>query len=215
MMSDTDLQAEPVSLSTKDEIRRVTVELLLRYGYQGLRFRDIAETLGTTRANIHHHYGNKMNLCEEVVSDYVAETLENWAANWTGPGTLAQKVEGMMEANRARYLTFNPTGHTANPWSLIGRMRLERDILGPRARQALVRFSATLERLVLDGVTRAIEAGELSQDAPREAITLQLVAVADSAGFITQDGGDFRRLEQLYRSINLIVHRAYGMETPP
>jgi len=196
--------------STKEEIKRVTVGLLLRHGYQGLRFRDIADTLHITRANIHHHYGSKLNLCEEVIADYVKATLSNWSANWMGPGTLAEKIEGMMEANRARYLAFNRGGNTANPWSLIGRMRLERDIIGPRARQALIDFGVTLDRLVLHGVSQAIEKGELSRDAPRDAIALQLVAVADSAGFITQDGGDFRRLEQLYRSISLIVHQAYG-----
>ncbi|MCV0394329.1 MAG: TetR/AcrR family transcriptional regulator [Rhizobiaceae bacterium] len=211
MASEVEVRAEMLGPSTKDEIKRVTVGLLLRHGYQGLRFRDIADMLGITRANIHHHYGNKQNLCEEVIAGYVEATLTNWAANWTGPGTLAEKIEGMMEANRARYLAFNPTGRTANPWSLIGRMRLERDLIGPRARQALIDFGVTLDRLVLHGVSQAIEKGELSPNAPREAIALQLVAVADSAGFITQDGGDFRRLEQLYRSISLIVHHAYGV----
>lgn len=196
--------------STREEIKPVTVALLLRHGYQGLRFRDIAEALGTTRANIHHHYGNKLNLCEEVVVEYVEETLTNWTANWMGQGTLADKIEGMMEANRARYMVYNPTGETANQWSLIGRMRLERDSIGPRARQALVDFGVQLEQMVLHGVSEAIAAGELCEDAPREDIALQIVAVADSAGFITQDGGNFRRLERLYRSITRIVHDAYG-----
>lgn len=194
----------------RDEVKRVAIELLLRHGYQGLRFRDIADRLGTSRANIHHHFGNKLNLCEEVIIDYVSSTLESWEANWCGPKTLEAKIEGMMEANRARYLEFNPTGHTAHPWSLIGRMRLERETISPRARQALVDFGVTLDRLVLTGVSQAIKTGELVPDAPREAIALQLVAVADSAGFITQDGGDFRRLEKLYRSISFIVREAYG-----
>jgi len=194
----------------KDEIRRATVVLLLRHGYQGLRFRDMAEMLDTTRANIHHHYGNKLNLCEEVIVEYVEKTLEVWSENWLSDRTLAQKIDGMMESNRQRYLTYNPTGKTAHPWSLIGRMRLERDLIGPRARQALTDFGITLEGLVKDGIGRAIAAGELSEAAPRDDIALQLVAIADSAGPITQDGGDFSRLEQLYRSVNRIVHHAYG-----
>ncbi|WP_375572681.1 TetR/AcrR family transcriptional regulator [Seohaeicola saemankumensis] len=206
----TKVQAASTEHNMRDEVKRITVELLLRYGYQGLRFRDIAETLGTTRANIHHHFGNKMNLCEEVILDYVEQTLSSWEKNWCSDKTLEAKIEGMMEANRARYLAFNPTAKTANPWSLIGRMRLERETIGPRARQALVDFGSTLDRLVLTGVSQAIETGELVKDAPINAIALQLVAVADSAGFITQDGGDFSRLEQLYRSISLIVHKAYG-----
>ena len=209
----TQEQATVTEPNMRDEVKRITVELLLRYGYQGVRVRDIAETLGTTRANIHHHFGNKQNLCEEVIVGYVEQTLSSWEKNWCSDKTLKAKIEGMMEANRARYLAFNPTGKTANPWSLIGRMRLERETIGPSARQALVDFGTTLDRLVLTGVSRAIEAGELAEDAPLHAIALQLVAVADSAGFITQDGGDFSRLEQLYRSISLIVHKAYGRQS--
>lgn len=199
----------------KDEIRRVTVELLLRHGYQGLRFRDIAEKLNTTRANIHHHYGNKLNLCEEVIVEYVDKTLEAWAENWTSDKSFAEKINGMMESNLQRYLLYNPTAKTANPWSLIGRMRLERDQIGPRARQSLVDFGITLDRLVMGGIDQAITNGELSEDAPRSDIALQLVAIADSAGPITQDGGDFRRLEQLYQSFSRIVHHAYGRKPRP
>ncbi len=194
----------------KDEIKHVTIALLLRHGYQGLRFRDIAEQLGVTRANIHHHYGNKLNLCEEVIVEYVDRTLEAWTANWTGDSTLFAKVEGMMESNRKRYLQFHPTSRTAHPWSLIGRMRLESNVIGPRAREALANFASELNRLVIAGVEQAVVNGELSADAPRADIALQLVAIADSAGWITQDGGDFSRLEQLYRSVIRIVDNAYG-----
>ncbi len=172
----------------KDEIKHVTIALLLRHGYQGLRFRDIAEQLGVTRANIHHHYGNKLNLCEEVIVEYVDRTLEAWTANWTGDSTLFEKVEGMMESNRKRYLQFNPTGRTAHPWSLIGRMRLESNVIGPRAREALANFASELNRLVIAGVEQAVVNGELSADAPRADIALQLVAIADSAGWIMESG---------------------------
>ncbi len=194
----------------KEEIKTVSRELLLRHGYQGFRFRDVAEMLNTTRANIHHHYGNKLNLCEEVVVEYVEQTLENWATNWHSSKSFAEKIEGMMESNRQRYLRYNPTGKTANPWSLIGRMRLERDLIGPRARQALSDFGVSLDRMVVAGIEQAVRNGELSDAIPRSDIALQLVAIADSAGPITQDGGSFDRLEQLYLSFSRIVHHAYG-----
>jgi TetR/AcrR family transcriptional regulator, transcriptional repressor for nem operon len=118
----------------------------------------------------------------------------------------------MMESNRQRYLRFNPSGKTAHPWSLIGRMRLERDEIGPRARQALADFGRTLENLIIAAIGQAVAKGELSPTIPREDVALQLVAIADSAGPITQDGGNFGRLEQLYRSFANIVHHAYGVE---
>lgn len=198
----------------KDEIKTVSIELLLRHGFQGFRFRDVADQLGTTRANIHHHYGNKLNLCEEVIVDYVEQTLLNWESNWLSDMSFAEKIEGMMESNRQRYLRYNPSGTTANPWSLIGRMRLERDLIGARASQALVDFGITLDNLVKAGIDKAVAAGELTDDIPRDDIALQLVAIANSAGPITQDGGNFDRLEQLYRSFSRIVHHAYGTKPP-
>lgn len=194
----------------KDEIKSVSLELLLRHGFQGFRFRDVAELLNTTRANIHHHYGNKLNLCDEVIVDYVAETLANWETNWRSEKSFAEKIEGMMESNRQRYLRYNPTGKTANPWSLIGRMRLEGDVIGPRASAALADFGVRLDNLIKAGIDQAVATGELSKDIPRDDIALQLVAIANSAGPITQDGGNFDRLQQLYRSFNRIVHHAYG-----
>ncbi|HEV2555649.1 MAG TPA: TetR/AcrR family transcriptional regulator [Bosea sp. (in: a-proteobacteria)] len=194
----------------KDEIKSISLELLLRHGFQGFRFRDVAEMLNTTRANIHHHYGNKLNLCEEVIVDYVAETLANWETNWRSGKSFADKIEAMMESNRQRYLRCNPTGKTANPWSLIGRMRLEGDVIGPRASAALADFGVRLDNLIKAGIDQAIAAGELSKEIPRDDIALQLVAIANSAGPITQDGGNFDRLQQLYRSFNRIVHHAYG-----
>jgi len=196
----------------KERIKEIAVELLVRHGYQGFRFRDLADRLGTTRANIHYYYGSKANLAEEVIVDYVRETLADWEKNWKSNKTFAEKVRGMMESNRQRYLRFNPTGTTAHPWSLIGRMRMERDVIGPRAREVLVEFGVVLENLVISGIRDAIKAGELSPEIPIRDVALQLVAIANSAGPITQDGGSFDRLEQLYLSFTRIVEHAYGQK---
>jgi AcrR family transcriptional regulator len=195
----------------KDDIKRVATELLIRHGYQGFRFRDVADALGITRANVHHHYGNKLNLTEEVVVVYVYETLAAWEVNWTEDKSFAEKIGGMMESNRRRYLYYNPTAKTANPWSLIGRMRMDRALIGPQAQEALKDFAIKLNRLVVNGIEMAVAKGEFSPDIPHEDIALQLVAIADSAGPIVQDGGDFRKLEQLYSSFSRIVYHAYGL----
>lgn len=152
--------------SMKDDIKRVATELLIKDGYQGFRFRDVADTLGVTRANVHHHFGTKMNLTEEVVTGYITETLEIWRENWGGDKSFADKIAGMMESNRRRYLRYNPDGATANPWSLIGRMRLERNIIGPRAQAALQTFATELEAMVIAGIEQAVRNGEFSQTFP-------------------------------------------------
>lgn len=196
--------------SMRDQIKEISTELLIRNGYQGFRFRDVADHLKITRANVHYYYGNKENLCEEVVVDYVAQTLASWEANWKSDKNFEQKIHGMMESNRQRYSRYNPTGSTAYPWSLIGRMRLERDVISAKARKALADFGIVLENLVVEGIERAVSASELSDAIPKHDIALQLVAIANSAGPITQDGGSFDRLEQLYRSFANIVLHAYG-----
>lgn len=194
----------------RDKIRSIATELLIRNGFQGLRFRDIADRLGTTRANIHYYYGNKLNLADEVIVDYVQQTLTNWEGIWRSDRLFQEKILGMMESNRQRYLRYNPSSKTGNPWSLIGRMRLERDMIGENAREALCDFGARLENLVIGGIDAAVAKGELSDDIPRSDIALQLVAIANSAGPITQDGGNFDRLEQLYRSFGRVIQHAYS-----
>jgi TetR/AcrR family transcriptional regulator, transcriptional repressor for nem operon len=194
----------------RDDIREISVELLIKHGYQGFRFRDVADHLKMTRANIHYYYGNKQKLCEEVVVDYVGGTLAAWEANWNSDKSFEQKIRGMMESNRQRYLRYNPTGQTGHPWSLIGRMRLERDLVGPKVRDALAAFGTGIHRLIVAAIDQAVARGELSADAPKDDIALQLAAIANSADPITQDTGSFDSLEQLYLSFGRVILHAYG-----
>ena len=45
---------------------------------------------------------------------------------------------------------------------------------------------------------------------PVDDVALQLVSIANSAGPITQDAGDFDRLEQLYAAFTRILIGAFG-----
>lgn len=200
------------NISMRNEIKAVTTELLIRNGYQGFRFKNVAENLGTTRANIHYYFGNKAKLCEEVIIDYVTETMKKWTENWKSQKRFSEKIVGMMESNRQRYLQYNPTGKTAHPWSLIGRMRMERDVISPAAQAALTEFGVNLHKLIISGVEMAVKNKEYHKSIPKEDVVLQLVAIANSAGPITQDGGSFDRLEQLYLSFAHIIEDAYGLK---
>jgi len=196
----------------RERIKTLTVELLVRHGCRGLRFADIADALGTTRATVHYHFGNKERLIEEVVEDYVAGTLERFRLTWESAGpTLAERIQGTIAFNRERYERFNrAAGGGGRPWSLIARMRLERDLLSPSARRALDRFGIELDAMVMAAVAAAKEAGELTAEAPVEDIARQLVAIANSSGSITVDAGTFDVLEHLYLGFARIVEHAYG-----
>jgi AcrR family transcriptional regulator len=195
----------------RDQIKQKSTEMLIRYGYRGLRFQQIADALGITRSNIHYHFGSKHALAEEVVLDYTTVTLTMFEAVWDAPDTSFQtKITQTKDLNLRRYLAFNPEGVSGNPWSLIARMRAEREVLSQRSRTALTDFGKGLERCMTRGVRMAIERGELRADAPVADIVLQLVSIANSAGPITQDADGFERLEHLYMAVARIVQHAYG-----
>ena len=196
----------------RESIKAVAAELLVRHGYRGLRFGDIAARLGTTRANIHYHFGTKQKLVEEVVDDYLGETLARFGAIWTAEdASFADKIRGTMEFNRERFGRFNPDpGDGGKPWSLIARMRLERDLLTERTNAGLRDFGVELDSMITGAIELAKRRGELVPEAPARDVALQLAGIAHSAGSITQDSGGFDALEQLYLGFARIVTHAYG-----
>jgi AcrR family transcriptional regulator len=189
--------------------------MLIRHGYLGLRFQQIADALEITRGNVHYHFGNKRSIADEVIADYIAETLGVFQKIWLDPDlTLGEKINGTMLSNRRRYLRFNPTGKTVHAWSLIARMRLERDILSAPAKKTLNNFVLQLDELMTGGVRLAIKNGELREDAPVEQIAFQIVTICNSSDPITRDAGSFDRLVQLYSGFYDIITDAYGMGGP-
>jgi len=54
-------------------IMEIARELSVLHGFEGFSFGDIAEAVPTTRANIHHHYGTKQRLMDELIDGFVAD----------------------------------------------------------------------------------------------------------------------------------------------
>ncbi len=94
----------------RDQIKSLAFDLPIRHGLRGVSFGDLAETLGTARANIHYHVGSKQKLVEEVLAGYVDDTLSDMRAvlgrdDWT----LVEKIEATLEISR------RPTPNTTTP----------------------------------------------------------------------------------------------------
>jgi AcrR family transcriptional regulator len=199
----------------RDRIKAQALDLLIQHGYRGVSFGDIAERLDTTRANIHYHFGNKQTLVEEVLEDYVRDTLAALKEIWTTPGvSLIARIEAMVEYSRRRHAKYNPPGHQGRPWSLIARMRQDSDALTEKGRAALQRFGRELTASIVAAIEDAKRRGEFAPSLPVEDVALQLVSIANSAGPITQDAGSFDRLEQLYMAFARIITHGYGAERP-
>ena len=86
----------------------------------------------------------------------------------------------------------------------------QRSPLTPKGRAALERFAQQLDAKRHRRGPRRARPGEFIEFMPVEDVALQLVSIANSAGPITQDAGDFDRLEQLYLAFGRIVQHAYG-----
>lgn len=194
----------------RDKIKAAAVELLIKNGYRGLRFADIAQKLDITRANIHYHFGTKSALVLEVITEYVARTSQKMADVWCSDVPYDDKVIATMELNRKQYRLFNKSDDEGGaPWSLISRMRLESDQIGAEGRASMVSFSRAIERYVADAIATAQDKGEIARDAPVDDIAVQIVSIIESAGPITQDAGSFARLEHLYMAHMRVITHAY------
>lgn len=204
--------SDPVrSGSMRDAIKIVATELLIRHGYHGTSFRNIADQLDTTTTNIHYHFGNKEKLVEEVLRDYVNSTVARHQDIWLNPETtLHQKLMQIAEFNYQRYKAFNKDRSGSRPWSLIGRLRLDGEILGADAREYLSFFTVRVHDSITVAVKNAHRRGELRPDAPLDDISFLLVNIVNSSSVFTQDAGSFERLEQFFEAFSRVVLSAYA-----
>lgn len=204
------------STDTRENIKKVATELLIKDGLYHTSFRDIADRLAMTTTNIHYHFGNKQQLVEEVVRDYVDSTIARHSEIWLSEErSLVEKMQGAVAFNRERYNRFNKGGKQGRAWSLIGRLRLEGDTLSKEARQALVSFSDALHAMIVDAVEDARRRGELRPDTPVEDIAFLLANMVNSSSVFTQDAGSFERLELYFEVFSRIVLSTFMLEEPP
>jgi len=198
-------------LSMRDNIKKVATELLIRHGYHGTSFRNIADRLDITTTNIHYHFGNKEKLVEEVVRDYVTSTCAKHKEIWENPGrSLPQKLMDVAAFNQTRYKAFNRGRKSGQPWSLIGRLRLEGEVLSAGARESLASFTDNVHASVRIAVQIAYDRGELVADAPLDDIAFLLVNIVNSSSVFTQDAGNFERLEQFFEAFSRVMLSAYA-----
>jgi TetR/AcrR family transcriptional repressor of nem operon len=210
------VERESVAERMQSKIKRAATELLIKHGYRGLRFGDIATRLGTTRANIHYHFGTKQRLVEEVIDDYLRDTLNRYRPIWLDErASFQDKIQATIEFHLRRYRRFNRRADRGRPWSLIARMRLERDVLSPRTNAALHAFGAEVDGYVVRGIEMAKATGELGPEAPVRDIALQISSFINTAAAITRDAGGFGNLEQLYLAFGRIISHAYGRKSKP
>lgn len=201
----------PQSKNTREAIKKLATTALIKNGYLGTNFRELASRLGITTTNIHYHFGSKQRLIDEVIHDYVVDAVRRQAEVWLAPDlTLRQKIMRVAEMNQQRYQRFNKGARSNRPWSLIGRMRLESSLLSATASADLASFAQELNLQIDSAVAEAIERGELRPDTPRETVAFVLLNVVNSSSVFSHDAGGFKQLAHLFETISDLIFSAFG-----
>lgn len=211
MSADLSKSAPAARSDMRQSIKQVAGRLLTLNGFNGTSFRDIAMELGITTTNIHYHFGNKHGLVDEVVADYVAEVEARHRAIWLDPErTLAEKLRQLVEYNWERYQQVNKGRDGGNTWSLIGRLRLENQVLSDKARASLSSFTSTLHELIRSAVDDAWRRGELREDTPRQDLAFLILNIVNSSSVFTHGTGGFDRLELFFDAFSRVMLSAYA-----
>lgn len=196
----------------RDRIKEVATELLILHGYNGMSFRDIAIRLEVTTTNLHYHFGTKQGLVEEVVKDYVADAQARHLKIWLDQvDTLEDKLRKVVLYNHERYQRFNKKkGGIERSWSLIGRLRLESEVLSDDARDTLASFTSSIHEAIKVAVDMAWSKGEICDDAPCEDLAFLLINIVNSSSVFTQGAGGFDRLQLFFDAFSRVMVSAYA-----
>lgn len=171
-------------------------------GHDGFSFADIVASAGTTRANVHHHFGNKRRLMAELVEGFTADAEQRIAQHWMQPDMgFFQRLNAQVADLKSFYNRFNAEPGARNVWSPIARLRLDLPILGELAIAALERVNQAYTTSLRHAVAEARTTGELASRHNAEDVERLLRVTLLSCGPITQDTGSFVEVERLFAGI--------------
>jgi len=199
----------------RERIKQAARALFIQHGLSEVTYGDIAERVGTTRANLHYHFGNKANLVAQVFEETFREVDESLRAIWLSPErTLDQRLAASLEDSRRRFFEFNERSAGRNPWSLTARASLSYDnaLLSDEIRRGIGRLMTRFEEYVNHAVRLAIGSGELRADTPVETVVLLIVPLWRFGALVTRfDGLD--KLEAHYEAVRTTLRYAYARDT--
>ncbi len=199
------------SLPMRQQILAIAENLYVLRGYDGFSFGHIAETAQTTRANIHHHFGDKLQLMAELITGFSANARTRIAHHWIAvDGSFDERLGAQLADLRDFYQRFNPKPGDRNVWSPLSRLRLDLQVLGPLAADALHRVDLEYERCLRQAVNDAIGRGELTSGTPVDDVSRLLRMMLLSCAPMTQDSGDFGEVKQLFASMRRVIFAAWA-----
>jgi AcrR family transcriptional regulator len=195
----------------REQILLAAEDLYVLRGYEGFSFGHIADAVQTTRANIHHHFGDKLQLMAELMEKFAQDAEQRIAHHWIQvDGSFGMRLDAQLDDLRAFYRRFNPVPGLHNVWSPLSRLRLDLPVLGPPAAAALHRVDLTYDRCLRAAVADAVAQGELKASTSIEDLSRVLRVLLMSCAPMTQDSGDFGEIEKLFESLQRMVFAAWS-----
>ena len=199
------------AIPTRERIRAIAEDLYVLRGHDGFSFGDIAAEIGTTRANIHHHFGSKRQLMAELIGKFAADAEERIALNWMRPNArFAERLDAQIDDLRHFYNRFNKQPGDRHVWSPLSRLRLDLPVLGELATSALERIDHAYDVSLRRAVKDAVKAGELVAATPVDDVARVLRMTLLSCAPITQDTGSFREVERLLATLGRMIAAAWA-----
>lgn len=190
-------------------------DLFIRHGYKGVSFLAIAKEVGITHSHIHYYYRTKALLAEAVLDAYVISTTADFSAIWTDPDLdLLTRFVRSRDWIWRQYIRFNPQGIGGQNWGLLFRFAQDADLLTLTMRKTIRSTLRNMDAFIEAGMLSSIQRGELSADAPVQALVLQVSSLLHTSRNTTRLEGSFRRLDELLKWTFEVMHLAYGTATP-
>jgi AcrR family transcriptional regulator len=200
----------------RQQILLAAEDLYVLRGYDGFSFAHIAEAVQTTRANIHHHFGDKMQLMAELIEKFASNAEQRIAHHWTQiDGSFSTRLGAQLDDLRTYYHRFNSAPGARNVWSPLSRLRLDLVVLGKPATRALRRVDLAYDRCLCQAVNDAISRGELVASTPVDDVSRMLRVMLLSCAPMTQDSGDFSEIEKLFSTMERMIFAAWARHGSP
>ncbi|SFR47988.1 transcriptional regulator, TetR family [Marinobacter daqiaonensis] len=195
---------------TRARVLEVARRLFITRGIDAVSYGDIAKEVGSTRANLHYHFGNKSELVKEVFAETFQEVRASLEAIWLKPGlSLDERIDLLFEDARTRFEEFNQPGDELTPWSLSSRARFDFSAVDTEVVEGIGEMSRYFEECVTHAVRLAIGAGEFRADTPVKDVVLMITPLWYFGSPITQFSG-IKRLKNHYEAAKRIIRAAYG-----
>lgn len=198
--------------SARQQLLAVARQLFITRGIDAVSYGDIAQEVGSTRANIHYHFGNKSELVSEVFALTFAEVKLVLTEIWLSPNQpLMARLDLLFSDAKARFEEFNLAGQERLPWSLSARALLGFSAMEAEVSEGIHAMSEYFEECVTHAVQLAVGAGELKADTPVEDVVLMITPLWHFGSPITQFSG-IQRLQNHYEAVKRTIRAAYGTE---